>query len=152
MVVIPRHDPSFKGYTHIHSLSDATKLTAGRTFRLLWILDSSDRLRFDGLCRLAYARANLTFAVDELHEYCPNSFASIGKYFKKLCLHGRHANIDVFGISQRPANLHKDFLSQAARIHVFKLTYPGDLKALKETVPGVDQVKNFKVGQHLTFP
>lgn len=131
---------------------DVTRLTAARTFKLLWVLDPGDQLRFEALCRLAYERADLVFAVDELHEYCPNRFATIGKYFKKLCLHGRHANVDVFGISQRPANLHKDFLSQAARLHVFKLTYPGDMKALKETVPDIERVKTFKVGQHLTFP
>lgn len=152
ILVIPRHDPAFSGYLEVHSFTEAARATAGRQFRVLWVLDPADTLRFEALSRLAYDRGDLVFAVDELHEYCPNSHQAIGKYFKKLCLHGRHANVEIFGISQRPANLHKDFLSQAATIHVFKLTFPGDMDALKRTVPDVDKARNFKVGEYLTFP
>lgn len=157
ILVIPRADKAFPttgrgAYVEVHSMEAVAERSAAASFRLLWVLDPGDKLRFEALCRLAYLRGNLVFAVDELHEYCPNSFAAIGKYFKKLCLHGRHARVEVFGISQRPANLHKDFLSQATKLHVFRLMFPGDIKALKETIPDIERVRTFEVGQHITFP
>jgi DNA helicase HerA-like ATPase len=126
--------------------------SAGSRWRIYFVMDPADKLGFEAMARLAYLRGDCVFAVDELHEYVPNVFGAIPKYFKKLCLHGRHRNVEVFGVSQRPANVHKDFLSQAHRLHVFRLTYPGDLDALKRIIPNVERVRDYRVGECISYP
>jgi hypothetical protein len=152
LLILPDRDTSVDGFTYVANISDVVMRTSKRRFRVAICVDSHDKLGFEYLCRLAYVRGDCTFAVDELHEYCPNVFGAIPKYFKKLCLHGRHRNVAVIGVSQRPANVHKDFFSQAHRLHVFRTIYPGDLDALKRIVPDVEKVKTFKVGQYVSFP
>jgi len=151
MLVLPSPDEGIIGFHYAFNVRDVVEATSRRSFRVAICLDPEDRLTFDYLCRLAYIRGDLTFAVDELHEFCPNQHGAIPRYFKKLCLHGRHRAVGIVGVSQRPANIHKDFFSQAARVHVFRLLF-GDLDALRRMVPNIDRACRFKRGEFLTFP
>jgi DNA helicase HerA-like ATPase len=152
-LVLPSHDEAFQNFTHVHTIDQARILSAERArFRIAFVMDPNDKLGFEYLSRLAYIRGNCEFAVDELHEYVPNVFGGIPKYFKKLCLHGRHRDVGVIGVSQRPANVHKDFFSQAHRLFIFRTIYPGDIDALKRIVPNVQRAATFKVGEHIAFP
>jgi hypothetical protein len=153
IVVLPEWDPAFERFGDVaRTLAEIVELTSQPTFRVLYVTE--EQLEFQYICHLAWQRGNLCLAVDEIHEYVPSTFLSIPRPFKRIVLRGGKRNLSVVGISQRPANMHKDLLSQAAalQLYVFKLGWADDFKALKQTIPDVERVRNFKVGQYISWP
>jgi hypothetical protein len=84
--------------------------------------------QFDFLCRAAIAAGNLTLVVEELRFVTTPSRAPMG--WAQVCLTGRHAGLTVFGASQRPASIDKDFLGNCSKVRTGRLTYPEDVKAV----------------------
>lgn len=84
--------------------------------------------QFDLVCRAAMAAGNLTFVVEELRFVTTPSRAPLG--WAQVCLQGRHKGLRVYGTSQRPASIDKDFLGNCTRIRTGRLTYPEDVVAV----------------------
>lgn len=70
---------------------------------------------FEQICCLAYHFGNLQLVVDEIHDF--HSPHYLPPYLKKIIFTGRHRGVSYLGISQRPARVHKDLVSQCP--HVF---------------------------------
>lgn len=110
------------------ALLDALK---GKRFRLVFRTspDPAQRTRqFDLVCRAALAAGNLTLVVEELRFVTTPSRAPMG--WAQVCLTGRHKGLTVYGLSQRPASIDKDFLGNCTRIRTGRLAYPEDVKAV----------------------
>jgi hypothetical protein len=153
IVVLPEADPALDDYgTLAATLPDVVTLTSERTFQVRYITESP--LEFEFICWLAWQRGNLTLTIDEIHEFVPSHFGSIPLPFKRVVLRGSKRHINVIGISQRPANIHKDLLSQAAalRLYVFKLGWADDFASLKKIIPDVERAQHFKVGEFICWP
>lgn len=84
--------------------------------------------QFDLFCRIALAAGNLLLVVEELRFVTTPSRAPVG--WAQVCLTGRHKGLKVIGASQRPASIDKDFLGNATVIHVGRLVYPEDVRAV----------------------
>lgn len=116
----------------------AAALLAGlkaKKFRLVFRPSSSPSQRlaqFDFFCRAALAARNLTVVVEELRFVTTPSRAPLG--WAQVCLTGRHHGLTVYGISQRPASIDKDFLGNCTRIRTGRLAYPEDVKAVSKVL------------------
>lgn len=97
-----------------------------------------DQAQFGAVCKIAMAARNVTMVVDELHTVTRPSWAPDG--WSELIMMGRGYGCEVFGLSQRPASVDKDFLSNASMVHTGRLAFADDAKAVAKslTVPWMD--------------
>lgn len=98
--------------------------------------------QFDLICRAAMAAGNLTFVVEELRFVTTPSRAPLG--WAQVCLQGRHKGLRVYGISQRPASIDKDFLGNCTRIRTGRLAYDEDRKAVAKAIGNADRIAALK--------
>lgn len=97
---------------------------------------SADEKMFHVFCKIAMAARNVTVMVDELHTVTKPSWAPDG--WSELVMMGRGYGTEIFGMSQRPASMDKDFLGNATVVNVGRLSYPEDAKAVAKSL-GVKQ-------------
>lgn len=91
-----------------------------------------DAAQFDAVCRIAMAAGNLTMVVDELHTVTLPSWAPDG--WSQLVMMGRAYGCEVFGLSQRPASMDKDFLGNCSMVHTGRLADAADAQAVAKTI------------------
>ncbi len=92
---------------------------------------------FNELGRLLYLRGEITgenicLLIEEVHFYCGTNW--IFDWLFKLCTTSRHANMAMIMSSQRPANVHKVCVSQAANVFVGQLFEKRDVEYLRDTI------------------
>ena len=78
---------------------------------------------------LVYALGNCCFVVEEIDCYC--SPYQISDNFAAIIQRGRHKNIKLIGITQRPFGIHRLLTSQAKEIYVFNTNEPRDREYLR---------------------
>lgn len=104
----------------------------GRTyrgnFRLVYRPLNPDA-EIEEIAALVFALGNMTFVVEEIDCYC-TSF-QISDSFAHIVQRGRHKNITLIGITQRPFGIHRLLTSQAKEIYVFGTNEPRDRDYLK---------------------
>ncbi|MYM96245.1 ATP-binding protein [Duganella vulcania] len=93
---------------------------------------SQDEAQFNVVCRIALAAHQLLFVVDELHTVTKPSHSVDG--WGKLVMMGRGYGIEIWGMSQRPASMDKDFMGNASTIHTRRLSYPEDAKTVARSL------------------
>ncbi|MFL6675877.1 MAG: hypothetical protein ACJ8LG_21620 [Massilia sp.] len=91
-----------------------------------------DEAQFNAVCLIAYHARNLLFLADELHTVTRSNWACDG--WSKLVMMGRGYGIHIYGTSQRPANMDKNFLGNASTIHTRRLSEPEDAKTLAKSL------------------
>lgn len=96
---------------------------------------------------LVYALGNCCFLIEEIDCYC--SPYQISDNFAAIIQRGRHKNITLIGISQRPYGIHRLLTSQAKEIYVFNTNEPRDREYLRtllgqEIEAKLDALKQFE--------
>lgn len=96
---------------------------------------------------LLFDVGNLLVVVDECQYY------NACHYLRQLILVGARKNISTLTITQRPANLSKDIISQASDIFIGKLFETNDVKYLKDFIPSteLDSIVKLQPRQFLFF-
>ncbi len=84
--------------------------------------------RFDVFCRLAFAAGKMTMVVEELQSVTKPSWAPAG--WSDCTLRGRHKGMRIFGASQRPASVDKNFFSNATSIRTGRLNFLDDVRTM----------------------
>lgn len=84
--------------------------------------------QFDAVCRIAFHAERLTFIVDELKSVTSPSRSPVG--WGMLTGRGRKRAIVMYGLSQRPASIDKDFLGNCNYVRAGRLTYIEDQRAV----------------------
>jgi DNA helicase HerA-like ATPase len=91
-------------------------------------IPSSDTLNeFHTVCQQVWKQGNLLFVVEEAEMVMPNSATPLRGCIGNIVHRGRHRGIGLLTVTRRPANLHKDVLSFADHIFIFKLTLKRDI-------------------------
>ncbi|MBW3582705.1 MAG: DUF87 domain-containing protein [Euryarchaeota archaeon] len=94
------------------------------------------------------------FVVEEAHNYCPErgigNAVSLG-ILRTIASEGRKFGMGLCVVSQRPAKVDKNVLSQCNTQIILKVTNPNDLKAIVGSVEGVtsdaaDEIARLPVG------
>lgn len=90
------------------------------------LVRAKDEGNFHFVCKMALAARNVTFIAEELHTCTRASWAPDG--WSELVMMGRGYGVEIFGLSQRPASMDKDFLGNTSTVHVGRLSHPEDAK------------------------
>lgn len=88
--------------------------------------------QFDTFCQIAFHAERLTFIVDELKSVTTPSRSPVG--WGMLTGRGRKRGIVIYGLSQRPASIDKDFLGNCNYVRTGRLTYAGDQKVVADAL------------------
>ena len=91
--------------------------------------------------------------IEECHEYIPEKVQldETGQAIIKVAKRGRKRGLGVLGISQRPANVKKDFITQANYKIWHQLDWDNDLDVVKRVLnkDAKEDVKNLEIGEAL---
>jgi len=89
--------------------------------------------------------------VEEVHEYIPEngSVCECGKMLIKIGKRGRKHGLGICGISQRPADVKKDFITQCDWMVWHRLTWDNDTKVVRRVLDGeyADAVEDLDDGE-----
>jgi len=89
--------------------------------------------------------------VEEVHEYIPEngSVGEAGKMLIKIGKRGRKHGLGVCGISQRPADVKKDYITQCDWLVWHRLTWNNDTKVVRRVLDGeyASAVENLDDGE-----
>ena len=97
------------------------------------------------------------FVVEEAHNFCPErglGEVSSSKILRTIAAEGRKFGVGLCIISQRPAKVDKNVLSQCSTQIILKVTNPNDIRAIMESVEGInigtkEEIKDLPVGMAL---
>lgn len=117
-----------------------------KNFRLIYQPLNPDA-EIESISGLVYSLGNVCFLVEEIDCYC--SSYQISDSFAAIVQRGRHKNITLIGITQRPYGIHRLLTSQAKEIYVFNTNEPRDreyLRALlgQEIEAKLDSLKQYE--------
>jgi hypothetical protein len=89
--------------------------------------------------------------VEEVHEYIPErgSVGECGKMLIKIGKRGRKHGLGICGISQRPANVKKDFITQCDWLVWHRLTWDNDTSVVRRVLDGeyAEAVEDLDAGE-----
>ncbi|MBW8003340.1 MAG: hypothetical protein FVQ80_15225 [Planctomycetes bacterium] len=97
-------------------------------YRLIYRPLNPDQ-EIDLIADLVYTLGNCCFLVEEIDCYC--TAYQISESFAHVVQRGRHQNISLIGITQRPYGIHRLLTSQAKEIYVFNTNEPRDREYLR---------------------
>jgi ABC-type phosphate/phosphonate transport system ATPase subunit len=105
---------------------------------------------FEAVCDIAYECGDLTFLVEEIDTFC--SAQDISENFANIIQRGRHKNITLIGVSQRPFGIPRLVTSQAKVIYSFIHREPRDLDYLKAYIGDeAEKIKDLKPYEFLKW-
>lgn len=84
---------------------------------------------FSTICDLVYLCGNMLFVVEEIDLVAGSYDQDIS--FQTVLKRGRHTNVSMIGISQRPFGINRTITSQAKEIYSFCQKEPRDIQYLK---------------------
>jgi len=93
--------------------------------------------------------------VEEAHNYCPQKRTAISsEILKSVASEGRKFGLGLCIVTQRPARIDKNILSQCNTQIILRVTNPNDLKAIIASVEGLtaraaNEIQRLPVGQAL---
>ncbi|MCJ7606796.1 MAG: ATP-binding protein [Thermoplasmata archaeon] len=80
----------------------------------------------------------LMLVVEEAHNFCPQQgLVACSKVFRTIASEGRKFGLGLMVISQRPAKIDKNVLSQCNTQIILKVNNPNDLKAIAASIEGL---------------
>ncbi|MGC8564805.1 MAG: ATP-binding protein [Thermoplasmata archaeon] len=94
----------------------------------------------------------LMFVVEEAHNFIPQQGKALSsKIMRTIASEGRKFGLGLCIISQRPAKVDKNILSQCNTQIILKVTNPNDLKTIGDSVEGltrssIDEIQRLPVG------
>ena len=114
------------------------------------ILDVSGYLDEDVASEIVFETARHLFAkekklkqpflllVEEIHEYVPEGggMSDAGRMLVKIGKRGRKHGLGLMGVSQRPANVKKDYITQCDWLVWHRLTWDNDTKVVRRIIDG----------------
>lgn len=124
---------------------DIQEVVAARLTAMLWAERKRDRIPPHIL------------VVEEAHNFCPErgvGNAVSGPVLRTVAAEGRKFGLGLVIVSQRPAKIDKNVLSQCNTQVVLKVTNPNDIKAIVSSVEGItseaaDEIQRLTVGSCL---
>ena len=112
---------------------EAAKATGGLRIVFVPSPDPATAMKqFDVFCRIAFAAERTKFVVDELKLVTTPSRSPVG--WGMLTGRGRKRGIEIYGLSQRPASIDKDFLGNCTAVRTGRLTYRADQEAVAKVL------------------
>jgi len=105
---------------------------------------------FPLLCSVAFAAGRCWLVVEEAQRVLPASRKELPASFEDLVYRGRHKQVNLILVSQRPSTVHIAARSQWSRIITFKQTEPADV-AWITSVSGVRDINPLTLPQSVYY-
>lgn len=94
------------------------------------------------------------FVLEEAHNFCPErglGEVASSKFLRVIASEGRKFGVGLCIISQRPAKVDKNVLSQCSTQIILKVTNPNDIRAIMDSVEGIElgtreEIKDLPIG------
>lgn len=103
---------------------------------------------FSLFCFLAFAAKNLVFIGEELSEVTSPSHAPPG--WRKITTQGRTEGLIIYGLSQFPAQIDKNFFGNCSRVRTGRLNFEDHIKTMKKIMgTDYDTILNLKIGEYI---
>lgn len=114
----------------------------GGPYQLIYRSDKP-RADFDTVCKIVMAAGDTVFVVDEVDMYFDKGEPS--EAFSDVIRRGRHNDIDLVGITQRPRQM-GEIRSMANEVYIFETHEPSDLQYFKQSFSEklVEMIKRLK--------
>lgn len=111
-------------------------------FKIVYRTDQP-RKDFAQICQIVMAAGDIVFVVDEMDMYFDKG--EPGEEFADLIRRGRHEDIELIGISQRPRQL-GEVRSMAHELYIFDTHEPSDLSYYRQSFSDglVEKIKQLK--------
>lgn len=120
----------------VRSIAELVKAIKAGAKRLVLVPESLNtkafKETFDRFCRIVWELPGWAVVVEELSQVTTASWAPPA--WKKLSTAGRHRGITLIGLSQRPAQVDKDFFGNCSEIRTYAVGYKSDAVAMAETM------------------
>lgn len=127
---------SFCGGVVVRKITDlVAQVKAGARAIVYWPASGNDKSlkqQFDLFCRVAFECVGAHVLVEELSQVTMPSWAPPA--WKKLSTAGRHRGLTLIGVSQRPANIDKDFLGNCTEVRCYRVNYDADAKVMADSL------------------
>ena len=128
--------------TPVKFCRDLAALAKAKTFKLIFQPSSTNiKEVFNFVCKLAFETGDCLLVVEELNRVTEATRAPPS--WQDCTSRGRHKGLMIYGASQRPANVDKDFFSNATKIRSGRLNFAADIK----TLANVLKVKNTDIDE-----
>lgn len=117
------------------SMAEVLQLARKPSFKIIYQPShdpATGRSQFDVFCRIAYAAKRLTLLAEELAFVTSASYAPPG--WAMVTLAGRSEGLIIYGASQRPAAIDKNFFGSASRIRTGRLNFKRDIEVLADVL------------------
>jgi hypothetical protein len=146
------HDKAFDGF---HS---AARFGSIDDYLMVADMIENDIIIFQGeipfsdFFELCYTHGNCMCVFDEIDVAC--SPHNNPEWLYKILHYGRHYNIGLIGAARRPANVTRDFTSQASYIIIFGLREKNDIKYIEDNCGKefAEAAQNLPRGAFLQWP
>jgi hypothetical protein len=117
----------------VASLVDLYKATKKASFKLRFypgraLEPKQLYAKFNSFCEIAANAQDLTVGVEELRMVTQSGWAPT--WWRELSGAGRHDHLVIYGMSQRPAQIDKDFFSNATYIRTGRVNDENDVRRL----------------------
>lgn len=99
--------------------------------------DKEVKNQFGLFCRVVWELEGATVLVEELSRVTMPSWSPPA--WKNLSTAGRHQGLTIIGVSQRPAQIDKDFLGNCTEIRCYRVNYDSDCKAMADALKLPDE-------------
>lgn len=133
----------------VNKLSEAVALCRQKSFAIIYQPSSRDlREKFNFVCKLAFQTGDMVFIIEELNRLTMPTRAP--ENWQDCTSRGRHKGITIYGVSQRPASLDKDFFSNATKIRTGRVNFAADIRTLANVLMiDKDEISQLKPLQYI---
>lgn len=125
-------------------LSEVIAAAKGQTFSIVYQPEAGDiKEKFEFICKLAFTLGDLVLVVEELNRVTAATGAP--PQWQNCTSRGRHRGLNIYGVSQRPASLDKDFFSNATKIRTGRVNFEADIRTLANVLRvSKDEISSLK--------
>lgn len=104
--------------------------------------------QFDLLCQVAFAVKNLAFVAEELSDVTSASHAPDG--WRQLTTQGRTEGVTIYGLSQSPAQIDKNFFGNCTRVRTGRLNFDNHIKTMANCMScDGNEIRNLLAGEYI---
>lgn len=109
-------------------------------------------LDFDFICELVFACGDITFVVEEIDTFLSLSPAGLSHNFLNIVQRGRHRDIELIGITQRPYTMPAILRSQCKELYSFRKFEQRDIEWLRGIFGNrAEEIKTLEQYEYLSF-
>lgn len=129
----------YEGMPAFTSIDSLVKAVQKPEFQVRFLPSDDPKIaqrQFDAICRLAMAAGKCALLVEELSAFVRANGGGPG--WTAVMTRGRHAELILYGTSQRPALIDKTALSQATTLYCGNLEFPEDLDVMAKMLSTAD--------------